>query len=74
MERPYFGALMAEPAALRNTFSLRPTLLPVTHSHIPYMAVRPRDQLAAILVILPLGYHLYVDPLLDAPGDEHAAK
>jgi len=40
---------------------------------VPDVAVRPKDQLAAVLMALPLRDHLHVDALFDAAGDEHAA-
>ena len=41
---------------------------------VPHMAIRPKDQLPAVLVTLPLSDHFHVDALLDAPGDEHSPE
>jgi hypothetical protein len=40
--------------------------------NVPHMAVRAKNQLAAVLMTLPLGDDFHVDALFDAASDEHA--
>ena len=53
---------------------LREQLCHLLSMGVPDVAVRPEDELAAVLMALPGSDHFDVDPLLDAASDEHAPQ
>ena len=48
---------------------LREQLCHLLSMGVPDVAVRPEDELAAVLMTLPRGDDVHIDTLLDAPGD-----